>query len=308
MKFAILLLVSALAGLAQRQEGFVDVPGGPVWYRITRPDKGIPLVVLHGGPGGTSCSFSRLESGIDQTVVTYDQLGSGRSGRPNDPSLWNVDRFVEELDVLRKNLGLKRMHLMGHSWGASLAAAYVLAKGTAGIESLILSSPLLSTSDWIRDAQLLKKQLPPQTQRILERHEAAGTTDDPEYHEAEQEYTKRFVRRSARVNNPDCVESLPNRQIYQQMWGPTEFHATGTLKSFDVTSQFSKLKLPVLLIVGEFDEATPTTAARYHKLIVGSKLVVVPGAAHSQLNDNPDAALKALRTFLSSTEKNTHQR
>jgi proline iminopeptidase len=304
MKFIPLLLAAAFACLAQKQEGFVTVPGGPVWYRITRPDKGIPLVVLHGGPGGTSCYFSRLESGVDQTVVTYDQLGSGRSGRPNDPSLWNVDRFVEELDVLRKSLGLKRMHLMGHSWGASLAAAYVLKKGTTGIESLILSSPLLSTSDWIRDAQMLKKQLPLPTQRILERHEAAGTTDSPEYHEAEQEYTNRFVRRAARVSNPDCVESLPNRQIYQQIWGPTEFHATGTLKSFDVTSQFSKLKLPVLLIVGEFDEATPATAERYQKQIPGSKLVVIPGAAHAQLNDNPDAALSALRSFLRSVEKN----
>jgi proline iminopeptidase len=87
------------------------------------------------------------------------------------------------------------------------------------------------------------------------------------------------------------------------MWGPSEFYATGSLKSFDVTKRLGELRLPVLLVVGEFDEATPKTAARYQKLISGSKLEVIPGAAHSQLGDNPEAALAALQSFLRSVEK-----
>ncbi len=286
-------------GLAERREGFLEVPGGPVWYRVSGEGPGVPLVVLHGGPGGTSCSFAALAPlTVGRRVVIYDQLGSGRSGRPADRGLWRVERFVEELHAVRQKLGLKRMHLMGHSWGASLAAAYVLSKGTKGIESLTLASPLLSTPDWIRDAEELRKQLPETVQAALRKHESAGTTDSAEYRAAEREYTRRFVRRKAGTPNPECVDSAFNRVIYEQMWGPSEFHATGSLKSFDVTGRLRELRLPVLLMVGEFDEARPATAARYQQLIPGAKLTVIPGAAHSLLNDNPEGTLKVLTDFL----------
>ncbi len=301
MKLALALLVFLGTWLpAETREGFVHVPGGPVWYRISGEGQGIPLVALHGGPGGTSCSFAALSPlGSARPIVIYDQLGSGRSGRPADSSLWTVDHFVEEFDRLRRKLGLKRIHLMGHSWGASLAAAYVLAKGTKGIESLILASPLLSTPDWIRDADELRQQLPADVQATLRRHEQQGTTDSMEYRLAEQEYVRRFVRRAASRPNPECAGSVSNKVIYEQMWGPSEFHATGSLKSFDVTARLGGLKLPVLLMVGEFDEARPETAARYQRLIPGARLEVIPEAAHSLWNDNREAALRAVANFLS---------
>ena len=94
-------------------EGFVMVPGGPVWYRVTGTGAGIPLLVLHGGPGGTSCGFAKLDPlGRERPVVRYDQLGTGRSGRPGDLSLWTVDRYVEELHEIRRQLGLQRIHLL----------------------------------------------------------------------------------------------------------------------------------------------------------------------------------------------------
>lgn len=296
------LLLLLIAGLAwgQPREGFVDVPGGPVWYRISGSSDGTPLLALHGGPGGTSCRMMALEQIPGQTVVIYDQLGSGRSGRPRDNSLWTVEHFVEELHVLRAKLGLKRLHLLGHSWGASLAAAYVIAKGTDGIVSLTLASPLLNTKDWIADADRLRQQLPREVQLTLRKHEAAGTTDSEEYRAAEAEYTRRFVRRKAGKPAPECAGSMPNSVIYQQMWGPSEFHATGSLKTFDVLPGIRKLRLPVLLMVGQYDEATPETAARYQKMIPGAKLEVIPEAAHSLFTDNPPAALQALQRFLGS--------
>ncbi len=300
----LLLVVWVAPCLAQPREGFLNVPGGPVWYRVSGGGTGIPLLVLHGGPGGTSCGFSALAPlASEREIVVYDQLGSGRSGRPADRTLWRVERFVEELDAVRKQLGLKRVHLMGHSWGGSLAAAYVLSKGTEGVESLILASALLSTPDWLRDAAVLKKELPVEVQELMQRHEAAGTTNDPEYRRAEMEYTRRFVQRNAgAVRSADCDDSAFNRVIYEQMWGPTEFHATGSLKSFDVTGRLGELRLPVLLMVGEFDEARPETAARYQKLIPGAKLKVIQGAAHSNLQDNPEATLRVLEEFLQGVE------
>ncbi len=298
MHFVLLIALAGL-GLAQSREGFLNVPGGPVWYRITGEGKGTPVLALHGGPGGTSCGLYALDPMAEgRRIVVYDQLGSGRSGRPTDPSLWRVDRFVEELHLLRKKLGLRRVHLMGHSWGASLAAAYVLSKGTKGLASLTLASPLLSTRDWIRDAEALKQQLPADVQATLQKHEAEGSTDHPDYRRAEAEYTRRFVRRSPLVPpNPACAESVRNNLIYEKMWGPTEFYATGSLKSFDVTPRLAELRLPVLLVTGEFDEARPETAARYRKLIPGALLEVIPGAAHALFADNPTRTRQVLAEF-----------
>jgi proline iminopeptidase len=100
-------------------EGMLDVPGGRVWYRRIGGGPGIPLLALHGGPGGTSCRFEALTPLADERpVIFYDQLGSGRSDRPADTTLWRVERFVDELEAVRRGLGLERLHLLGHSWGA----------------------------------------------------------------------------------------------------------------------------------------------------------------------------------------------
>ena len=98
--------------------------------------------------------------GDQRPIIRYDQLGSGRSGRPDDLSLWEVARFVEALDIIRQELKLKQFHLLGHSWGAALAGAYLVGKGTSGVASVIFSSPLLSTPLWIEDANYLRSQLP----------------------------------------------------------------------------------------------------------------------------------------------------
>jgi proline-specific peptidase len=298
------LLLCAAGLLAQPREGFVNVPGGPVWYRIlgegSGKEKGAPILAVHGGPGGTSCGFLDLAPLAEgRKLIVFDQLGSGRSGRPSDRKLWNVARFVEELHTVRQKLGLKQVHLLGHSWGGALVAEYLLRKGTKGVKSVILASPLLSTPDWIEDANELRQQLPPEVQATLKKHEAAGTTNSPEYRAAEQEFNKRFLsRRPGRGANPDCAGSAFNPVIYEQMWGPSEFHATGTLKSFDLKSELPKLKLPVLLVVGEFDEARPATAARYQKLIPNSRLEVIPNAAHALWWDNREATLRVLNDFL----------
>ncbi len=108
----VFLPVIAFGGpfFAQAREDFLNVPGGPVWYRVSGNGTGIPLLVLHGGLGGTSCgsaALAPLSSG--RKLVVYDQLGSGRSGRSTNRTLWRVERFVEELDAVRKQLGLKRI-------------------------------------------------------------------------------------------------------------------------------------------------------------------------------------------------------
>ena len=207
--------IAAAADGAEPGQGFVNVPGGPVWYSIAGTGDGIPLVALHGGPGGTSCGLVLLEElGSERPVLRYDQLGSGRSGRPDDLSLWTVKRFVAGLHALRTELGLEQMHLLGHSWGGGLAAAYVLEKGTDGIVSVTLSSPLLSTRLWIEDANYLRSKLPADVQAILSHHERAGTINSPEYQNASAEFYRRHVYGGERRPRPAGVRQCAVEPAY----------------------------------------------------------------------------------------------
>jgi len=304
---ALIIGMSAAAAAAEQVapgEGFIDVPGGPVWYKVVGTGSGLPILNLHGGPGGTSGGNALLEPlGDQRPVIRYDQLGTGRSGRPDDLSLWTVERFVEELHAIRLALGLERFHLRGHSWGASLAGAYVLAKGTDGIASVTFSSPLLSTPLWVADANYLRAQLPEDVQATLTKHEQAGTTDSEEYREASNVFYERHVRRGEAVETMDCEDAPWNAVIYNYMWGPTEFHATGTLVDFDLTDRLREIDVPVLFITGEFDEARPETVARFQQQVPGSQFIVIKGVAHASLSRAPEVYRQALEKFLDWVEE-----
>jgi proline iminopeptidase len=304
---AVLLVICAVGISAEGPEpgqGFIDVPGGPVWYKIVGSGPGIPVLALHGGPGGTSCGYTLLEPlGDQRPIVRYDQLGTGRSGRPDDLSLWTVEHFVEELHVLRMDLGLDQMHLLGHSWGGSLAAAYVLEKGTDGIASVILSSPLLSTPLWVADANIQRSQLPDDVQRTLVEHEKAGTTDSEEYAAASEVYYERHMYAGEKPDpNPECDRAPWSQFVYEYMWGPQEFYATGTLVDFDVTDRLHEIDVPVLFMTGQFDEARPETVAGFQKLVPGSQFTVIMDAGHATLSKKPQEYRTVLENFLDSVE------
>ena len=303
-----LLAATILSGSCQSKglqphEGFVDVPGGRVWYRIVGSGNRTPLLLLHGGPGAPSYYLNPLAALADERpVIFYDQLGAGRSDRPNDVSLWRVDRFVEELAQVRKDLRLDQVHILGHSWGTMLAVDYMLTKPT-GVHSLILASPAISVSRWMEDAATLKKTLPESTQKIIEKHEADGTFDSPEYQQAVTEYYKRYVCR--RDPWPDDVNKTLAElgvPVYGTMWGPSEFTATGSLRSYERSTQLKELNLPVLFTAGRFDEATPATTAYYQSLVPGAKLKIFENSAHLTMQDEPEAYVQAVREFLREVE------
>src|SRR5690606_37194829 len=111
------------------KEGFIPVTGGNVWYRISGNGPGLPLLVLHGGPGSKSSDRDPLRQlGTDRPIIHYDQLGCGKSDRPTDTALWTVERYVEELEQVIQALELEEFHLLGHSWGTMLAASYLFKK------------------------------------------------------------------------------------------------------------------------------------------------------------------------------------
>lgn len=285
------------------QEGFVDVPGGKVWYRRIGNGPGVPLLALHGGPGGTSCRFEVLAPlAKDRPVIFYDQLGSGRSDHPTDTSLWQLPRFVEELAAVRRALNLERVHLLGHSWGGALAAEYLVAAKPAGIVSVIFSSPLISTPRWIADADSLRALLPDSIRRVLDVNEQAGTIDSPAYQVATDTFYGRHVRRLPVVDEPRCAGVTSNDTIYRQMWGPTEFRSTGSLRNWTRAADLGGISAPTLFIAGEFDEARPTTLEEFRRTMPDARLVTIPGAAHAAMREKPAEYIAALRVFLADVE------
>ncbi|MEJ0057297.1 MAG: alpha/beta fold hydrolase [Bacteroidota bacterium] len=164
--FILFLFIESPGQLLEQREGYVPVEGGRIWYKVVGTGKGVPLLLIHGGPGGRSCS------GIPATPCLatkdksffYDQLGSGNSDRTTDTTLWRLSHFVDEVDALRNALGLKEVNILGHSWGATVAVEYMLTKKPTGVKSVIFAGPLLSTPVWMKDAQILLSQLPPAVQ------------------------------------------------------------------------------------------------------------------------------------------------
>lgn len=283
--------------------GFIDVPGGPVWYEVMGEGDDIPLVYMHGGPGGTSCWHQMLAPlGDERAVIRYDQLGTGRSGRPDDMSLWNRDRFVAEFEAIRDALGLDEIHLGGHSWGGSLAAYYFLETGGEGVHSLILSSPLISTEAWIADTNYLRTLLPDDVQAVLTEHEAAGTTNSPEYAAATDVFYDAYMSPGEQVERYSCPAAPGNSFLYNYMWGPTEFNATGTLKDFDVSDRLQNIDVPVLFMTGEFDEARPVTVQGFADRVPDARFEVLPGVGHAGPTRVPDLYRGLIRTFLNEVE------
>jgi len=285
-------------------EGFIQVTGGKVWYRVVGAGQAIPILLLHGGPGFSSHYLDRLRLLSDERpVVFYDQLGAGRSERPADVTLWRVERFVEELAQLRKTLGLTRVHILGHSWGTQLAVDYLLTK-PKGVRSVVLSSPALSIPRWIQDADRLRKTLPVEMQAVMGRHERAGTTDSEEYQGVMMAYYKRYLCRLDPWPKEveDSFASF-NPAVYGTMWGPSEFYATGSLKDYDRTPRLRELLLPVLFTAGRYDEATPETARWCHELAPGSSFVVFESSAHLAMVEETDRYVAVIREFIRGVER-----
>lgn len=280
-------------------EGRLAVDGGEIWYRAVGEGPGAPVVVVHGGPGFSHDYLLPLAGlGRDRPVVFYDQLDCGNSDRPGVPANWTVSRFAGEIEALRRGLGLTRFHLLGHSWGAALAADH--AAGAGGrLLSCVLASPLLDSRQWEADNRRWRRLLPDATRAVLDEHEAAGRFGAEAWRDAMRVFYDRHLCRVSPWPKP-LLDSLArsNFALYSAMWGETEFRATGTLRGHDGTANLPNVAAPVLFTCGEFDQAPPATLYRYARLTAAPAEVRVFGdASHMPHLEQTDAFLQALRVF-----------
>lgn len=279
----------------------VSVPGGGVaTYSLGRGDE--VLLLLHGGPG-MGCGYLRdahvTLAGDGLRVVTWDQLGGGASDRPEDESLWTLARYVEEVEAVRRALGLGRVHLLGQSWGALLAIEYALAHPEA-LRSLILlngtaSMPQLAReTDWLRE-----RTLGPAGAAMMRRHEAAGTFDDPKYLDAMATLNARHLcRLPVFSKSAEPPRKRLNGQVYETLVGPNDYCCTGRLKDWDRLGQLGGIDVPALVLCGAHDMLTPACSRAMHEGLRDSRLVVLPESSHLPFWEEPEAYLGALRAFL----------
>jgi L-proline amide hydrolase len=301
-----------LAGvrLQPDREAMVPVPGGRVYVRVNGDLGGArpPIVLLHGGPGSSHWYFLNATAMAgERAVILYDQLDSGRSEAPDDPANWVVPRFVEELEAVRAYLGVQRWHVLGASWGATVALEYA-ARGPAGLAGLVLQSPLISTELWLHDARALKNAMPPAVRDLLDRCDTPGAAPKPDCDAATNAFYARHVRLHA---PPDAIAAykaaLPRSfsdAIYNHMWGRAEFTASGTLKGYDGRPLLGALDgKRTLFVAGQHDEARAETVAAFARTVPGkADFAEIPDAAHSVMNDNPSGFLSVLRPWLTARD------
>jgi proline iminopeptidase/L-proline amide hydrolase len=280
----------------------VPVTGGSVYVRVNGPLEGprAPVLMIHGGPGGTHAGFlPALALASERAVVLYDQLDCGRSDTPGDPANWTVERFVTEVDAIRGALGLERLHVLGHSWGGTVATAYGAGR-PKGLASLTLQGPLISTKVWIDDANRLRRTLPAGVRADLDRCERK-LTPVTTCEAAERAFYKSFnaleLPSAARQAYQKALPKPFNAKLYNYMWGPSEFRATGTLKDYDGEPGLRRIEAPALFLAGQYDEGTPAACRRFAAETPRAEVKVVPHAAHAIQNDRPEAWLAVLRDW-----------
>jgi proline-specific peptidase len=299
------------AGMTRTTEGTVAFRGHRTWYQVVgdlpAPDGRLPVLVLHGGPGFPHDYLEDLAGLAERghPVVFYDQIGCGRSDHPDDPALWVMDTFVEEVGVVREALGLDRVHLLGHSWGGWLALQYALGR-PAGLASLILASTCASLPAFGAETRRLKESLPVEVQRVIDEHEATGTTDDQAYVEATIEYLSRWMIRLDPPWPEHVMRSFSNisDDVYGAMQGP-EWNVTGNLKDWDVTDRLGELDLPVLVTSGRYDEMTEALVKPLVDGIRGAEWVGFDDSAHLAMVEEPDRYRDVVSRFLAEVDAAT---
>ena len=293
------------------EEGFVDAHGVLIYYKIV--GRGSPLMIVHGGPGASHdyllpylLPLARLHR-----LIFIDERGSGRSEKLEDTSQYTVENMVEDVENVRRALGLGKVSLLGHSYGGVLAQAYAF-KYQQNLTHLILGGTFYSTTEMNRVLANEKHNMPPDALQKLEGLEKAGLFGrgkDWETGRYPEDYAKLawgdgyfpylYQHRPDPNYDPLSGNTTTAWDLYREMWGSHgEFIIDGNLKSVEYADKLPGIHVPTLLICGDHDESDPSLSRFMHDKIAGSKLVIVPQSGHMAFVDQPSFYIKAVNDFL----------
>ena len=286
-------------------QGFLDVNGGKIWYEVIGEGNNTPILLLHGGPGYPSYYLNPLKAlAHNRSVIMFDQLGCGRSDKLVDTTLMTIDAYVAQTKKLIEHLKIKELIIYGHSWGTTLGTEYY-DKFPDGIKALILGSPCIDLTMWQQDADTLMSILPDTIESTLRLSMENIVPDSSKLKDAIDYYNNQYYTRKHPLSKDILkADSAWYRSpiVYKYMWGMDEYFVNGTLHGYDGKDILRKIIVPVLYITGEYDSARPSTVKKYQEITLNSKLEIIKGAGHQTQNDNPEAEIKIIESFLSELE------
>jgi proline iminopeptidase len=300
----------AVASVYFIQEGFVDANGVMIYY--TSFGKGAPLLIVHGGPGASHDYFLPylLPLARHNRLIFLDERGSGKSQKLQDPSGYTVENMVEDVEMVRKALGLGKINLLGHSYGGVLAQAYAL-KYQQYLNHLILGSTFSSTKAINQVFVDMKQKMSPELRQRIDKMEGDGLYGHGKPYE-QNRYTNDYMIAAwgegyfpyLYQNHPDAnydpvANGNTSWDLYREMWGSHgEFVIDGNMKSVEYTDRLASIKVPTLLICGDHDESAPSLSEAIHAKIRGSQIVVLPKSGHMTFVDQPNLFINSVEKFL----------
>jgi proline iminopeptidase len=262
----------------------------------------IPVLTLHGGPGAPHFYLECFEDFLPPDRLRfwyYDQLGCGFSDRPDDPSLWTVERFREEVEQVRAGIGRDRLVLYGHSWGGMLAIEYALAY-PQHVVALVISNMTASIPSYVAHVTKLRDALPADVKTAMNRFEERGDYEAPEYQQLIMEHL--YAQHLCRLDPwPEPILRAMvnmNQQVYETMQGPSEFTVTGNFKDWDRWSDLDRIGVPTLLLVGRHDTMAVADIEHMGRLIPKARVVICENGSHFSMYDDQEAYFAALVPFL----------
>ena len=287
----------------------ITTPSGPfrVWTKRVGNNPDCKLLLLHGGPGCTHECFEAMDSYLPRAGVEYyyhDQLGSSYSDQPEDPELWDLERFVGEVEQVRTALGLgpENFYLLGHSWGGILAMEYALAHGDQ-LKGLVISNMMASIPAYNSYAE--RVLMPGMDQAVLaeiKQLEAAGNTEDPRYMELLMaEHYVHHVLRMPEDEWPDPMQRTfahLNSVVYTTMQGPSELGAPGKLADWDRTADLHQIAVPTLVIGATHDTMDPEHMRWIAETVQQGTYLHCPAGSHCALYDDQETYMEGLIAFL----------
>lgn len=290
----------------------ISTPAGPqrVWIKRVGNNPSLRVLLLHGGPGSTHEYLEACDSYLPAAEVEYyyyDQLGSGFSDQPAEPSLWELVRFVDEVEQVRRALGLDRESfvLYGQSWGGILAIEYALAY-QQHLRGLVISNMMASVPAYNAYAeQVLMPEMDQAALAEIKTLEASGQTEDPRYMEllAEQHYVHHVLRMPPE-QWPDPVQrgfAHINPDIYVSMQGPSELgiSASAKLAHWDRTAELASIDVPTLVIGARYDTMDPAHMEMMAGRLPQGRYLYCPRGSHLAMYDDQEAYFAGLTSFLS---------
>jgi proline iminopeptidase len=287
----------------------IETPKGKfnIWTKTIGNNPKIKVLLLNGGPGGTHECFESFESffpaeGIE--FIYYDQLGCGNSDNPKDETMWDLARFVEEVEQVRIALHLDKdnFYLLGHSWGGILAMQYAL-KHQQNLKGLIISNMMSSCPDYGKYADnVLAKQMSPAVLAEVRSIEAKKDFGNPRYMELLiPNFYEKHILRAPYAAWPDPILrmfSKLNQSLYVTMQGPSEFGIAGNLEKWDVKSQLITLKVPTLTIGAKYDTMDPEHMKWMSKEVQNGSFLYCPNGSHCALYDDQEIYMTGLTKFI----------